>query len=114
MVRIPAVWRSYAARISATSPVVLLIALHLLHGELARLPRTVGPRAQQRRLPAPGRGRDYRYGPRRRAIQGSDKISPVDQPGSCWSHRQRPALVSAPDTSGAGHAVRAPPVSAPG
>ena len=35
---------------------------------------------------------------RRRAIQGSEKITPVDQPGSCWSHRQRPALISTPDT----------------
>ncbi len=33
-----------------------------------------------------------------RAIQRSDKITPVDQPGSCWSHRQRPALKSAPGT----------------
>jgi len=74
--------------------------------ELARLPRTAGPGAQQRRLPAAGRSRDDRHLPRRRAIQGSDKITPVDQPGSCWSHRQRSALVSTPDTSGAGHAVR--------
>ena len=34
---------------------------------------------------------------RRRAIQGSEKITPVDQPGSCPSHRQRPALMSTPD-----------------
>jgi hypothetical protein len=71
---------------------VLLVALHLHHGELARLPRTLGPGAQQRRLPAAGRSRDDRHLPCRRAIQGSDKITPVDQPGSCWSHRQRPAL----------------------
>src|SRR6185437_14570512 len=82
------------------------VALHLQHGEPARLPRTAGPRAQQARLPAAGRSRDDRHLPRRRAIQGSDKITPVDQPGSCWSHRQRPALVSTPDTSAAGHAVR--------
>ena len=87
---------------------VVLVALHLQHGEPARLPRTAGPGAQQRRLPAAGRSRDDRHLPRRRAIQGSDKITPVDQPGSCWSHRQRPALISTPDTSGAGHAVRAP------
>ena len=93
---------------------VLLVALHLQDGEPARLPRTAGPGAQQRRLPAAGRRRDDRHLPRRRAIQGSDKITPVDQPGSCWSHRQRPALVSTPDTSGAGHAVRAPSVSLPG
>ena len=35
---------------------------------------------------------------RRRAIQGSEKITPVDQPGSCWSHRHRPAFISTPDT----------------
>ena len=93
---------------------VLLVALHLQHGEPARLPRTVGPGAQQRRLPAAGRSRDDRHLPRRRAIQGSDKITPVDQPGSCWSHRQRPALISTPDTPGAGHAVLAPSVSVPG
>ena len=93
---------------------VLLVALHLHDGEPARLARTAGPGAQQRRLPAAGRSRDDRHLPRRRAIQGSDKITPVDQPGSCWSHRQRPALVSTPDTSGAGHAVRAPSVSVPG
>ena len=93
---------------------VLLVALHLQHGEPARLPRTAGPGAQQRRLPAAGRSRDDRHLPRRRAIQGSDKITPVDQPGSCWSHRQRPALISTPDTSGAGHAVRAPSPSVPG
>jgi hypothetical protein len=87
---------------------VLLIALHLHDGEPARLPRTAGPGAQQRRLPAAGRRRDDRHLPRRRAIQGSDKITPVDQPGSCWSHRHRPALISAPDTSSAGHAARAP------
>jgi hypothetical protein len=28
-----------------------------------------------------------------------DKITPLDQPGSCWSHRHRPALISMPDTS---------------
>jgi hypothetical protein len=93
---------------------VLLVALHLQHGEPARLPRTAGPGAQQRRLPAAGRRRDDRHLSRHRAIQGSDKITPVDQPGNCWSHRQRPALVSTPDTSGAGHTVRAPPVSLPG
>jgi hypothetical protein len=25
-------------------------------------------------------------------IQGSDKITPVDQPGSCWSHSQKACL----------------------
>ena len=67
-------------------------------GEPVRLARTAGPGAQQRRLPAACRGRDDRHLPRRRAIQGSDKITPVDQPGSCWSHRHRPALISTPDT----------------
>ena len=56
--------------------------------------RTVGPRAQQRRLPAASRSRDDRHLPGRRAIQGGEKIIPVDQPGSCWSHRQRAAFVS--------------------
>ena len=77
---------------------VLLVALHLQHGESARLTRTASPGAQQRRLPAAGRGRDDRHLARRGAIQGSDKITPVDQPGSCWSHRHRPALISTPDT----------------
>src|SRR6202030_2860726 len=45
-----------------------------------------------------GRGRDDRYLARRRAIQSSEKITPVDQPGSCWSNRHRPALISTPDT----------------
>ncbi len=93
---------------------VLLVALHLHDGEPVRLARTAGPGAQQRRLPAAGRSRDDRHLPRRRAIQGSEKITPVDQPESCPSHRQRPALISTPDTSGAGHAVRAPSVSVPG
>ena len=77
---------------------VLLVALHLHDGEPVRLTRPVGPGAQQRRLPAAGRSRDDRHLPRRRAIQGSEKITPVDQPGSCWSHRHRPALISTPDT----------------
>jgi hypothetical protein len=76
---------------------VLLVALHLQHGEPARLPRTVGPGAQQARLPAAGRSRDDRHLPCRRAIQGSEKIAPVDQPRSCVSHLQRPALISTPD-----------------
>jgi len=61
---------------------IVLAALHLHQGEPARLARTAGPRAQQRRLPAAGRRRDDRHLPRRRAIQGSNKISPVDQPES--------------------------------
>ena len=93
---------------------VVLVALHLHEGEPARLARPAGPGAQQRRLPAAGRGRDDRHLARRRAIQGSEKITPVDQPGSCWSHRHRPALISTPDTPGAGHAVLAPSVSVSG
>jgi hypothetical protein len=62
---------------------VLLVALHLQHSERARLPGTTGPGAQQRRLPAAGRSRDNRHLPRYRAIQGSDKITSVDQPGNC-------------------------------
>jgi hypothetical protein len=61
---------------------VVLVALHPQYGEPARLSRTVGPGAQQRRLPAAGRRRDDRHLPRRRAIQGRDKISPVYQPES--------------------------------
>ena len=76
---------------------VVLVALHLQHGEPMRLTRTVGPRAQQRRLPAAGGSRDDRHLPRRRAIQGSKKINPVDQPGSCPIHLEMPALLPAPD-----------------
>jgi hypothetical protein len=66
----------------------LLVALHLHDGEPVRLTRTVGPSAQQACLPAAGRSRDDRHLPRRRAIQSGEKITPVDQPGSCWSHLQ--------------------------
>jgi hypothetical protein len=71
---------------------VLLVALHPQQGELARLALTSDPGAQQRRLPAASRRRDDRHLPRRRAIQRRDKIAPVDQPGSCWSRHQNPAL----------------------
>jgi hypothetical protein len=77
---------------------ILLIALHLHGGEPVPLTPTAGPGAQQRRLPAAGRSRDDRHLLRRRAIQSGEKITPVDQPESCPSHRQRPALVSPPDT----------------
>jgi len=43
---------------------------------------SIGPCAQQRRLPTAGGSRDDRHLPRRGAIQGSKKITPVDQPGS--------------------------------
>ena len=84
---------------------VVLVALHLQHGEPMRLTRTVGPRAQQRRLPAAGGSRDDRHLPRRRAIQGSKKITPVDQPGSCPIHLEMPALLPAPDARSAGDRV---------
>jgi hypothetical protein len=74
----------------------LLIALHLHDSKAVRLTRPVGPSAQQRRLPAAGRSRDDRHLPRGRAIQRSEKITPVDQPESCPSHRHRPALISTP------------------
>ena len=77
---------------------VVLVALHLQHGESRRLIGTVGPRVQQRRLPAAGGSCDDRHLPRRRAVQGSKKINPVDQPGSCPIHFEMPALLPAPDT----------------
>jgi hypothetical protein len=76
---------------------VLLVALHLYHGKPVPLTRTVCPGTQQRRLPAASRSRDDRHLPRRRAIQSGEKISPVDQPGGCRSHRHRPALMHTPD-----------------
>ena len=76
---------------------VVLVALNLHHGESIRLTRTVGPRAQQRRLPTAGGSRDDRHLPRCRAIKGSKKINPVDQPGSCLIHLEMPALLPAPD-----------------
>ena len=60
---------------------VLLVALHLQHGEPARLPGTAGPGAQQRRLPAAGRSRDDRHLPRCRAVEAGDEIVAGDQPG---------------------------------
>ena len=71
---------------------VVLIALHLHDGEPVRLTRTVGPSAQQRRLPAARRSRDDRHLPRRRAIQSGEKITPADQPGLCPIHRQEACL----------------------
>jgi hypothetical protein len=58
---------------------ILLITLHLDDSKSARLTRPVGPRAQQRRLPAAGWSRDDRHLLRRRAIQSGEKITPVDQ-----------------------------------
>jgi hypothetical protein len=77
---------------------VVLVARHLQHGESMSLTRTIGPRAQQRRLPTAGGSRDDRHLPSRRAIQGSKKLNPVDQPGSCPIHLQMPALLPAPYT----------------
>jgi len=48
------------------------------------------------------------------AARRAGVAAPVDQPGSGKSHRQGPTFISTLDTSGAGHAVRAPPVSPPG
>jgi hypothetical protein len=48
-------------------------------------------------VPAAGRSRDDRHLPRHRAIQSGKKITPADQPGLRSIHRQRPALVPAPD-----------------
>jgi hypothetical protein len=62
---------------------VLLAALHLHEGERVRLTGSASPGAQQRGFPAASRSRDNRHLAGRRAIQGSDKITPVDQPGSC-------------------------------
>jgi hypothetical protein len=42
--------------------------------------------------------RDDRHLPGRRPIQGSQKITAVNQPGSRSSHRHGPALISTPDT----------------
>ena len=60
---------------------ILLIPLHLHDSKPVRLTGTVGPRPQQRRLPAAGRSRDDRHFLRRRAIKSGEKIIPVDQPG---------------------------------
>jgi hypothetical protein len=61
---------------------VVLVALHLQHGEPMRLTRTVRPRAQQGGLPTACGSRDDRHLPHHGAIQGSKKVNPVDQPGS--------------------------------
>ncbi len=72
---------------------VVLVALHLHDREPVGLARTVGPGAQQRRLSTTGGSRDDRHLRRRGAIQRGEEIAPVDQPGSCRSHLQMPALV---------------------
>src|SRR5438128_11748038 len=92
---------------------VVLAAVHLQDSVSMTLTGTVGPRAQQRGLPAACRSRDDRDLPRRRAVQGGEKITPVDQPGSCSSHhRHGPALVSTPDTlTNAATSIHTRPVS---
>jgi hypothetical protein len=67
---------------------ILLVALHLDHGEPMPLARTVGPGAQQRRLPAAGGSRDDRHLRRRRAIERGEQRTAVDQPGGCPIHLQ--------------------------
>jgi len=62
---------------------VLLVPLHLQHGEPAPLPGTVGPGAHQRRLPAASRSRDDRNLVLGGAVQNSEKVTPVNQPQSC-------------------------------
>jgi hypothetical protein len=65
----------------------VLVALHLQDREPVPLIRTAGPGAEQRRLPAAGRRRDDRHLLGRGAIQGREKIIPVDQPEGCPSHQ---------------------------
>ena len=68
--------RSVTDRVEQGQPELLgvaLVAIDLQYGELARLPRTAGPGAQQRRLPAAGRRRDDRHLSRHRAIQGATR-----------------------------------------
>ena len=81
---------------------VVLIALHLHEGEPVRLARRPAQARSSDVFPLPAGAEMIVTFSRRRAVQGSEKITPVDQPGSCWSHRQRPALISTPDTPGAG------------
>src|SRR5258706_3113545 len=59
---------------------IVLVPLHLEDGEPMLLTPTICPGPQQGRLPAAGRSRDDRDLPRRRAVEGSEKISPVNQP----------------------------------
>jgi hypothetical protein len=76
---------------------VLLVALYLDHGNPVPLARSISLGAQRRRLPAASRRRDDRHLPRHRAIQGGEKITPVDQPGGCQSHLHGPAFVRTRD-----------------
>ncbi len=58
---------------------VPLIAPHGHNREPVRQTRTIGPGPQQRSLAAACGSRDKRYLRRRRAIQGCDKFSALDQ-----------------------------------
>ena len=73
---------------------VLLMSLHVHDGNPMPLPRAVGPGAQQRRLSAAGLRRDDRHLLRRRAIQRSEKATPVDQPESCPGHQVSVRIVN--------------------
>src|ERR1700749_4851962 len=77
---------------------VLLVAFHLQHRERAPLLDSVSPGAHQRRLPAASWSRDDRHPALRRAIQHSEKVTPVNQLRNCLSHPQRPASISMSDT----------------
>ena len=69
---------------------VVLARLHLHDRQPARLARTVRPRAQQRGLPAAGRSRDDRHLPRRRPVEGGDKMVACDQRGGVRASAARP------------------------
>jgi len=59
---------------------IVLVPSLLEDSEPMLLTSTICPGPQQGRLPAAGRSRDDRDLPRRRAVQGSEKLSPVNQP----------------------------------
>jgi hypothetical protein len=65
------------------------------------IPRVDGP--QRHRLRGRDRDRDHQSIARGttlyRPLRGGEKIAPVDQPWSCLSHLQRPALISTPGTT---------------
>jgi hypothetical protein len=84
---------------------ILPVPLHLDDGEPVRLPGTVSPGMQERRLAAPGRRRNDRDLARRRAIESGEKVNPVDQPGVRAIQRHGPASAPAPDTPPAVNSV---------
>src|SRR5258708_205544 len=59
---------------------IVLVPSHLEDSEPMLLTGTIRPGAQQGRLAAAGRRRDDRDLPRRRAVEGSEKTGPVNQP----------------------------------